>query len=144
MYPKKIAQDTAKFLQGYLTFQAVRVIIHQLGETNPSLSIWLSHYSAEHKPQEDEAYLAGLMLEHKELVLRILTVREHLAEEVLDFLPEMVRSNIQDANINHRRQLLERLTQSGPIVPSTSDVADPSPNPEDAPLAEDTDSQDPA
>ena len=108
MYPKKIAQDTAQMLQGYLTFQAVRIIIQQLSETNPGAAIWLSHYSAEHKPQEDAAYLEGLMLEHKEWVLRILTVREYLAEEVLDFMPEMVRTNITQANMDHRRQVLER------------------------------------
>ncbi|MDJ0563387.1 MAG: chaperonin family protein RbcX, partial [Microcystis sp. M49629_WE12] len=35
MYPKKVVQDTAKVLQSYLTYQAVRTIIDQLSETNP-------------------------------------------------------------------------------------------------------------
>jgi len=38
-------------------------------------------------------------------------VREHLAQEVADFLPEMVRIGIQQANMEHRRQHLERITQ---------------------------------
>ncbi len=119
MYPKKVAQDTAKVLQSYLTYQAVRTIIDQLSETNPTQAIWLSQYSDRHKIQEGEIYLEGLMAENKELVLRIMTVREYLAEAVLDFLPEMVRAGITQANIEHRRQLLERLTQfSSP--PSTS------------------------
>ncbi len=114
MYPKKIAADTAKVLQSYLTYQAVRTIIDQLSETNPTQAIWLTQYSSTHKIQDGEAYLEGLMAENKELVLRIMTVREHLAETVLDFLPEMVKTGITQANMGHRRQLLERLTQSQP------------------------------
>lgn len=114
MYPKKIAQDTAKVLQSYLTYQAVRTIIDQLSETNPTQAIWLSHYSDRQKIQDGEAYLEALMLENKELVLRIMTVREHLAEVILDFIPEMVRTGISKANMEHRCQLLERLTQSQP------------------------------
>jgi hypothetical protein len=112
MYPRKIAEDTAKVLQSYLTYQAVRTIVEQLAETNPTLAIWLRQYTSTHDIQNGEAYLEGLMLENKELLLRILTVREHLAEAVLDFLPGMVRNGINEANIEHRRHLLERLTRS--------------------------------
>jgi hypothetical protein len=112
MYPKKVAQDTAQVLQSYLTYQAVRTIIDQLSVTNPTLAIWLSQYTASHSIQNGEAYLQGLMTDNKELMLRIMTVREHLAQEVLDFLPEMVNSGIGKANMEHRRQLLERLTQT--------------------------------
>ncbi|NET33979.1 MAG: RbcX chaperonin protein [Cyanothece sp. SIO1E1] len=117
MYPKKVAQDTAKVLQSYLTYQAVRTIIDQLSETNPGQAIWLSDYSSSHKLQDSETYLEALMLERKELVLRILTVREQLADAVLDFLPEMVLTGIQKANVEHRRHLLERLTQASPASP---------------------------
>ncbi|MCU0532896.1 MAG: chaperonin family protein RbcX [Hydrococcus sp. Prado102] len=112
MYPKKIANDTAKVLQSYLTYQAVRTIIEQLSETNPTQAMWLSQYSSKNKVQDGEAYLEELMSEDKELVMRIMTVREHLAEAILDFLPEMVRVGISQANTEHRRQLLERLTQT--------------------------------
>lgn len=126
MYPKKVAQDTAKVLKSYLTFQAVRTIIHQLSETNPGESLWLAQYSDQQKVQDDEAYLEGLMLEHKDLVLRIMTVREHLAEAVLDFLPAMVRSDIHESNLDCRRRLLERLTQTPASDPIPSvDDADP-------------------
>jgi hypothetical protein len=123
MYPKKVAQDTAKVLQSYLTYQAVRTIIAQLAESNPPQAIWLSHYSDSHKVQDGEAYLEGLMGENKELVLRIMTVRKHLAEQVLEFLPQMVQNGIEKANMEHRRQLLERLTQSAaPTVTHPTDA----------------------
>lgn len=111
MNSKQVAKDTARALQNYLTYQAVKTIVQQLSETNPPEAIWLSQYSAS-KLEDAEAYIQGLMMERKDLVLRILTVREHIAEVVLDFLPEMVKTGINQSNMEHRRQLLERLTQT--------------------------------
>lgn len=119
MQLQQVARATAKVLQSYLTYQAVRTILNELSETNPPQAIWLSQYTASHNIQDGEAYLEELMAVDKGLVLRILTVREHLAEQVLDFLPEMVRSGISQANVEHRRHLLERLTQSSAEVAAT-------------------------
>ncbi|TVQ56964.1 MAG: RbcX chaperonin protein [Spirulina sp. DLM2.Bin59] len=123
MNPKHIAENTVQVLQSYLTYQAVREIIHQLNETNPPQALWLTQYSAG-KLQDGEAYLNGLMLEHKELVLRILTVRAEIADQIVDFLPEMTRAAIQTSNTEHRRQVLERLTRSEP-GPSTQPESPP-------------------
>lgn len=123
MNPKDVAKDTVTMLQSYLTYQAVREIVQQLTETNPPQALWLTHYSAG-KLQDGETYLQGLMLEHKELVLRILTVRADLMEQIVDFLPEMVRESIQLSNTEHRRQVLERLTRSDPD-PSASTESQP-------------------
>ena len=114
MQIKQVAQATAKVLQSYLTYQAVITIRNELAETNPPQAIWLGQYAATHNLQDGEAFIEGLLADNKELVLRILTVREYLAEEVLDFLPGMVRSNISQTNVEHRRHLLERLTQAMP------------------------------
>ena len=126
MYPKHIANNTAKVVQSYLTYQAVKTIIEQLQETNPGQAIWLSHYSDRSKIQDGEAYIESLMGEDKELVLRILTVREHLAEQILEFIPEMVKSGISKSNVEHRRHLLERLTQYQSSVSefSTEEIPD--------------------
>lgn len=111
MSAKDIAKNTAYVLQSYLTYQAVKTIIEQLQETNPGQAIWLADYSDRQKIQDSEAYIHSLMSEHKELVMRILTVREDIAQQILEFLPEMVKSGISQANMEHRRHLLERLTQ---------------------------------
>jgi hypothetical protein len=108
---KQIAQNTAKTLQSYLTYQAVRTVINQLSETDPPTSFWLHNFSSREKIQDGEAYIQALLREKQELAFRILTVRAYLAEEVADFLPEMVRTGIQAANMEHRRQYLERMTQ---------------------------------
>ncbi len=123
MYPKQVATETAKVLQSYLTYQAVKTIIAQLSETNPPMALWLTEYSSGNKIQDGEAYIEGLMLEHKDLVMRILEVRNSLAEQVLDFLPDLVRQNLQESSLNNRRQILERLTQSLP--PDSDTFSDP-------------------
>ena len=122
---KQIAKDTAKTLQSYLTYQAVRTVLAQLSETNPPLSFWLHRFSSTDRIQDGEVYLQNLFQEKPDLALRIMVVREHLAQEVADFLPEMVRTGIQQANMEHRRQHLERMTQL--------DLSNLSPNTEQQP-----------
>ncbi len=114
MSSKDIAKKTAKAVQDYLTFEAVKLIIEQLGETNPKEAIWLRQYSSGGKLKDGENYINDLMseLQGKALVMRILAVRDDLAKQVLEYLPEMVSTSIQQANLKHRRHLLERLTQS--------------------------------
>jgi len=108
---KKIVKDTTRTIVSYLTYQAVRVVVAQLYETNPSLGIWLNQFSTTEKIQDGEAYITALFEQQQDLAFRILTVREHLAQEVCDWLPEMVRTGIQQANMEHRRRHLERMTQ---------------------------------
>ena len=117
---KQVAKDTAKVLASYLTYQSVRIVIDQLSETNPPLAVWLSDFSSTSKIQDGEAYIRELLLANQELGFRIATVREYLAHDVVDFLPEMVRTNIQQANMEHRRQYLERVTQLNWSVPSSN------------------------
>lgn len=113
MHPRDIARDTAKVIQNYLTYEAVKTVLGQLTETNPGEAIWLRQYSSGGKLQDGEAYLEEMMSDPrgKELALRIMTVRQSIAEQVLEFLPEMVSTEIKQANLLHRRNLLERLTQ---------------------------------
>ena len=110
---KRIAKDTAKTLTSYLTYQAVRVVLGQLRETNLPRSHWFNEFASRDKLQDGEAFIASLMKEQADLALRVMTVRQHLAEEVTEFLPEMVLTGIQQANIEHRKRHLERITQIG-------------------------------
>jgi RbcX protein len=108
---KAVAKDTTVMLASYLTYQAVRIVLAQLTENNPPLAQWLNGFSSQSILQDGEAYLRSLTAANQELALRIMTVREHLTEEVVDELPEMVRRRISQQNMEHRRQQLERLTQ---------------------------------
>ncbi|MBF2098225.1 MAG: chaperonin family protein RbcX [Gloeomargaritaceae cyanobacterium C42_A2020_066] len=106
-----IARQTARVLISYLTYEAVRTVVAQLAETDPPLAIWLNSYSSTSNIQDGEAYLEALLRERQDLALRVMVVREHLAETVVEHLPEMVQTGIRQANMERRRQHLERLTQ---------------------------------
>jgi O-methyltransferase involved in polyketide biosynthesis len=108
---RQIAKDTAKTLMSYLTYQAVRTVIAQLNETDPPRALWLHQFSSRERIQDGEAYLQALFHERQDLAFRILTVREHISEEIAEVLPEMLRSTVQQANMEQRRQQLERMTQ---------------------------------
>ncbi|MGF1604519.1 MAG: chaperonin family protein RbcX [Thermosynechococcaceae cyanobacterium] len=117
---KRIAKETTKVMISYLTYQAVRTVINQLGETNKPLGFWLHNFSTSERIKDGEAYLKDLLEEHQELAFRIMTVREHLAEEVTEYLPEMVCTGIKQANIETRCRHLERMTQISSSAPETN------------------------
>ncbi|HEY9795398.1 MAG TPA: chaperonin family protein RbcX [Leptolyngbyaceae cyanobacterium] len=119
---KRVAKNTAKTLISYLTYQALRIVLDQLGETDPPQALWLHAFSSRNSIQDGEAYIQALLGERQEIAFRIMTVRQHLAEEVVDFLPEMTRAGIQQSNMEYRRQHLERITQLS--------VSEPPANPE--------------
>lgn len=108
---KQVAKNTVKTVISYLTYEAVRVVLAQLHQTDPPRAYWLHQFSSRDKIQDGEAYLQALFQERQDLAFRILTVREALAQEIAEFLPEMIVSGIQQANMNQRRHQLERMTQ---------------------------------
>ena len=87
-------------------------------ETNPTLARWLHGFSSRSILQDGEVYLLALLEEHQELAFRIMTVREHLVEEIMDDLPEMVSHDIKNKNSQHRKQQLEKLSQLSIVEPS--------------------------
>ncbi|MEL6492975.1 MAG: chaperonin family protein RbcX [Cyanobacteria bacterium J06621_3] len=108
---KRIAKDTNQVLTSYLTYQAVRTVLSQLRESNLPLYYRFNEFASRDKLQDGEAFVSQLLQEHTELAFRIMTVRQHLAEEIAEFLPEMLTSTIQQANIEHRKKQLEKMTQ---------------------------------
>jgi O-methyltransferase involved in polyketide biosynthesis len=117
---KKIAKDTTKTLITYLTYQAVRVVFEQLDETEPKRAYWLHQFAARETIKDGEVFLEALFRERQDLAFRILTVREHIAEELADFLPELLRTSMQQANTSQRKQQLERMTQV--VDPEASNI----------------------
>jgi hypothetical protein len=116
---KQVTKDTTKTLVSYMTYQALRLVIAQLDETEPKRAYWLRQFSYRVSIQDGEAYLQALFQEEQRLAFRLLTVREHIAEEIADYLPEMLRSGIQQANLQQRTQQLERMTQIDPAASTT-------------------------
>ena len=116
---KQIAKDTTRTLISYMTYQALRVVLAQLDETEPKRAYWLRQFSYRVSIQNGEAFLEALFQEEQRLAFRLLTVREHIAEEIADYLPEMLRTGIQQANLQQRTRQLERMTQLDPTTFTT-------------------------
>jgi len=136
---KRIAKDTTKVLTSYLTYQAVRTVLSQLLEANRPLFHQLNEFASREKLQDGEAFIAELLKEHAELGFRVMTVRSHLAEEVAEFLPEMLTTNIAQANGEHRKKQLEKMTQ----MTSEELTAGLDNNPDNGEQSPETDSSDP-
>ena len=131
---KQIAKDTNKTLISYLTYQALRVVLAQLDETEPKRAYWLRQFSYRVSIQDGEAFLQSLFHEEQRLAFRLLTVREHIADQIADFLPEMLRTGIQQVNLQQRTQQLERMTQVDATLEQQSEpepVDRPAPDPDD-------------
>jgi hypothetical protein len=111
MDTKQIAKDTGKVLNSYLTYQAVRVVMQQLRELDPPRGYWFNAFATSHDLQNGEAFITALLEEKADLAIRVMTVRQHLADDIAEFLPEMLTTGIQQANMSHRRTHLERITQ---------------------------------
>lgn len=118
---KQIAKDTTNTLISYMTYQALRVVIAQLDETDPKRAYWLRQFTHQVSIQNSEPYLEALFREDQRLAFRLLTVREHIVEEMADYLPEMLRTGMQQANLQQRTQQLERMTQVDPTVRAISE-----------------------
>jgi hypothetical protein len=116
---KQVAKATTKVISSYLTYQAVQTVVAQLTETNPPVAIWLREFSGRSIVQDGEVYLLALLAENQELAFRVMAVREHLVEEIMDDLPEMVLHDIKHKNTQHRKQQLEKLSQLSIIEPNS-------------------------
>nr|AIG20524.1 RbcX [Pseudanabaena galeata CHAB7037] len=106
---KRSTKSTAKMLVNFLTFEAVKTIAEQLEETDKLKALWFNQFSTRERLQNGELYIKDLFAVHQEMAFRVMTVREHLANEILDFLPELTRTSIQESNMQLRRQHFEKI-----------------------------------
>ncbi len=109
---KGVAKATTKTLISYLTYEAMRIVAMQLDQTNPPLAYWLRSFSSTGKLQDGDAYLQEMLQSKQEIAFRLMTVRQHLAQEISEFLPEMLRSGIEESNTKLRCDHLDRLVNT--------------------------------
>ena len=108
---KRIANDTTQTLISYLTYRAVQVVYEQLDETDPKRAYWLHQFASSESIKDGDLFIEKLFRERQDLAFRVLTVRESLAVSLADFLPDMLRSGMSEANLRQRSKQLERMTQ---------------------------------
>ena len=106
---KRSTKSTANMLINFLTFEAVKTIGEQLQETDKLKALWFNQFSTRERLQNGELYIKDLFAVNQEMAFRVMTVREYLANEILEFLPEMTRTGIQQSNRQLRRQHFEHI-----------------------------------
>ncbi|PLS67681.1 MAG: RbcX chaperonin protein [Cyanobacteria bacterium M5B4] len=109
---KGVAKATTKTLISYLTYEAMRIVAMQLDQTNPPLAHWLRGFSSTGKLQDGDTYLQEMLQSKQEVAFRLMTVRQHLAQEISEFLPEMLRSEMEQSNTKLRCAHLDRLVNT--------------------------------
>jgi hypothetical protein len=97
------------------------VVVAQLDETEPKRAYWLRQFAYRVSIQDSESFLQALFREEQRLAFRLLTVREHLADELADYLPELLKTGIHKANLQQRTQQLERMSQVDPSLEESVD-----------------------
>ncbi|KAM1256113.1 hypothetical protein ACFX1Q_030268 [Malus domestica] len=71
-------EDVKTQLLNYFTYKAVRTVMNQLYEMNPTQYRWLYDFVATHKPGDGKRFLRTLGKERHELAERVMVTRLHL------------------------------------------------------------------
>eukprot|EP01018_Ginkgo_biloba_P008391 Gb_25794 [translate_table: standard] len=106
-------------LLDYFTFKAVRTVLAQLHEMNPSDYVWFYNFVVNKKPGDGKVFLRFLVKEKQELGERVMITRLHLFNK---WVKKYNHANMQQAISDQNLELMrERLVD---IVkwPSDNDI----------------------
>jgi len=70
--------DVKVQILNYFTYKAVRTVLHQLYEMNPTQYTWFYNFVATNKPAEGKRFIRSLAKEKQELAERVMVTRLHL------------------------------------------------------------------
>ncbi|KAH9741319.1 Chaperonin-like RbcX protein 2 [Citrus sinensis] len=71
-------EDVKKQIQNYFTYKAVRTVLHQLYEMNPTQYMWFYNFVATNKPGDGKHFIRILGKEKQDLAERVMITRLHL------------------------------------------------------------------
>lgn len=104
--------DVKSTILNYITYKAVRTVLHQLYEMNPPQYRWFYDYVATHKPTDGKLFIRNLAKEKQELAERVMITRLHLYgkwikkcdhaaiyQEISDQNLELMRERLKDTVI---------------------------------------------
>eukprot|EP01018_Ginkgo_biloba_P032719 Gb_02161 [translate_table: standard] len=97
-------------LLDYLTFKAVRTVLGQLYEMNPTQYMWFYNFVVNNKPGDGKSFLRLLVKERQELAERVMVTRLHLFNKWVKVYSHVnMHQAINDQNLELMR---ERLVQT--------------------------------
>lgn len=71
-------EDVKTQIQNYFTYKAVRTVLHQLYEMNPTQYMWFYNFVATNKPGDGKHFIRILGKEKQDLAERVMITRLHL------------------------------------------------------------------
>uniref|UniRef100_A0A7N0TJM8 Chaperonin-like RbcX protein n=1 Tax=Kalanchoe fedtschenkoi TaxID=63787 RepID=A0A7N0TJM8_KALFE len=99
--------DVKLQIRNYFTFKAVRTVLHQLYEMNPSEYTWFYNYIATNRPGEGKRFLQALAKERQVLAERVMVTRLHLYAKWIKICDhEKIYKEISDENLELMRERL--------------------------------------
>jgi len=116
--------DVGKNLIDYFTFKAVRTVLAQLYEMNPTQYMWLYNYVVDNKPRDGKRFLRNLVKERQELGERVMITRLHLFNKwVKRYNHVDIHRAISDQNLELMRERLVEIVKwpsdNDPDTPKT-------------------------
>eukprot|EP00210_Caulerpa_lentillifera_P008068 g7704.t1 len=100
--------DISKHLTDLFTYKAVKTVLEQLNETDPTNYKFLYNFCVDNKPSQSYSFCKLLIKEKRELGERVLTVRVNLLEEWFKRLEKIdLVSYVNEKNLAIYRETLK-------------------------------------
>ncbi|GAQ80582.1 chaperonin-like RbcX protein [Klebsormidium nitens] len=110
--------DVEKHLVDYFTYKAVKTVLAQLLEMNPSQYRWLYSFVVENQPQDSVVFIRKLVKEKQELAERVMVTRLHLFNQwVKKYNHADLYESIQKQNLALLRERLMQTVKFDEEVP---------------------------
>lgn len=104
--------DVGKHLIDYFTFKAVRTVLGQLYEMNPTQYRWLYNYVVDNKPSDGKRFIRNLVKERQELGERVMVTRLSLFNKwVKRYNHVDLHQAITDQNLELMRERLVEIVK---------------------------------
>lgn len=100
-------EDVKTQVLNYFTYKAVRTVLNQLYEMNPTHYRWLYDFVADNKPGEGKRFIRSLAKERQDLAERVMVTRLHLyAKWIKKCDHAKIYKEISDENLELMRERL--------------------------------------
>ncbi|KAG7035863.1 Chaperonin-like RbcX protein 2, chloroplastic, partial [Cucurbita argyrosperma subsp. argyrosperma] len=99
--------DVKMQIQNYFTFKAVKTVLNQLYEMNPTQYRWFYDFVVNHKPGDGKRFIRTLVKEKQDLAERVMVTRLHLYNKWVKKCDHAeIYKEISDENLELMRERL--------------------------------------
>ncbi|KAG9151860.1 hypothetical protein Leryth_002134 [Lithospermum erythrorhizon] len=103
---EELYEDVKNEMINYISYKAVKTVLHQLYEMNPPQYKWFHNFIAENVPNTGKGFLQTLAKENQELAERVMITRIHLYKrwiKVCDHAQMYERISVENTELMRER-----------------------------------------